>query len=1175
MRFGRKFFTKPSSSMSPTDPKKPRGIPFSRLRARNRGFALVIALSLMVLITVIAVGLLTLSTVSLRATSQGEAMQVARANARMALVLAIGQLQKSVGPDQRISAPGNLFTPDAPSGLAGAWESVKLSPDGDPGLEPTKRSGRKDDAPNGEFVGWLASPSWGSPAGDPTATPAPAGDRSATLLTSPSPQNGAKPLSMDVLPVTGDGGIAWASIDEGVKARFDLPVESAALPAESRNARLRAPARTAPEVLDGLSGLRLDEASAPKMASFRQGEFVAGDKEGFLARDEALTPWSMSLQVNVADGGLKADLTRAFESSALPTELAGRYLYSNQKSPLTPADPLFSNLGAYYQLHASSAGGTRPLTTAVPKNYRPVSYDARTSSDAPNLASLDGNLIAPVVSKVQVAFSLVSREAHSHWLQTIPNHTSDTRRTFMVYLIYTPVVTLYNPYNAPLNVSNLKVTFKHLPLAFQFFRNGAPQTNSPALLSQFHTSSENRTDWEDKFSTTLSNTAGSSSSSLTLMPGEAKVFGVNHPKGTRWSNMTNYLWQNDLDSSKTLNLFAGPGWNFRSGFIVDWLRPAGAGRTADNGTLGVFGARGDDRINVACTPRMPGGSNGQLTVDISARVGNRDTQIGSYLYRYGTEKRLLEVMQDGIHPSLGKITYPFRREKDWNLNEIYQANIETTPVEDWNGPKQFAIFTLADRTARDSQFPGKPVVHSSFAHQVLKMDVSATHPAQMPMELSFLPIKTEGANTIGSIEADPLDRTYSFAGNRLATGLLNFPSIQVPAAPLVNIGSFRHANLASSGHFPLSTYTVGESYANPLLPADKARLTTSSFGYALSDHAWLSNNRLWDAYYLSGLRDDDTARKFFTEGLHPLNPRLTPLNPPGVPDADAATRAVADGAWISNAATQGIKGGFNVNSTSVDAWKVVLASLAGAQVPVLDPVTAQETLTGSGSSPLPRTLRGLSGVIADPSNAPNQNRWAGFRELDPAELDSLATEIVAQVRSRGPFRSMSEFVNRRLAAESDESSAAGVLETAILKSEINAGAGGPNPRLVTAADAGKYGYANTTAAIGDTEQGSNAHLSQGDLLEALGASLTVRSDTFRVRAYGESRDNKGGIVAKAICEAVVQRVPSFVDARDAADKAQAALGDEARSANALSEANRRFGRRFEIVSLRWLDSEEI
>jgi Tfp pilus assembly protein PilX len=1146
------------------------------LHHRARGFALVISLTLMVLLTVLAVGLLTLSTISLRATTQGEAMQMARANARMALTLAIGQLQKSAGPDQRISAPGNLLSPESHPGLTGIWESVKLSPDGNPELDQTRLSAQGDDAPNGEFVTWLASSSWAAASGDPATPPSASSDgRSATLLKPLSTAAGKLPLSMDLLPVSDEGGIAWASIDEGVKARFDLPSDPSGLAAESLKSRLRAPARTSPESLDGLSGLKLEAADAAKMASFRQGEFIAGDKEAFLTLNDALTPWSMSLPVNVADGGLKADLTRAFEPTALPSELAGRYLYSNLKTPLTPADPLFSNLAAYYQLHTLGAGGTRALNLAAPRNYRAVTYDARSRANTPNLASLDGNLIAPVVSKVQVAFSLVSREAHSHWLQTVPNTTSDPRRTFMVYLIYTPVVTLYNPYNTPLNVSGLKVTFKYLPLAFQFFRNGVAQNNSPALLSQFHVSSENRSDWEDQFTATLSNVAGSSSASLVLMPGEAKVFGVNHPKGTRWGSMTNYLWQNDLGSSKTLNLFAGPGWNFRSGFIVDWLRPAGAGRSSDNGTLGVFGARGDDRINVACTPKMPGGSNGQFSVDISARIGNRDTQIGSYLYRYGTESRLIEVMEDGSHPSLGKIEYPFRREKDWNLNELYQANIESTPVENWTGPKQFAIFTLADRTAQDSLFPGKPVIHSSFAHQVLRMDVSSTHPAQMPMELSFLPIRTEGANTVGSIEADPLDRTYFFAGNRLATGLLNFPSIQVPASPLVNIGSFRHAHLASSGHFPLSTYTVGESHASPLLPADKARVTTSSFGYPLSDHSWLANNSLWDGYYFSGLRDADLARDFFTDGVHPLNPRLSPLPVPGLSATAAADRALAAEAWISNASSQGIKGGFNVNSTSVDAWKAVLASLSGTTVPVLDPVTVEESQAGSADFPLPRTLRGLSGPITDPGTATNQNRWAGFRELDEQELDLLATEIVAQIRDHGPFRSMSEFVNRRLGPESDENSSAGVLELAIREAGINQGAGGPNPRLVSSADADKAGYTHKKAAIGDSSQGANAFLSQGDLLEALGASLTVRSDTFIIRAYGESTDNKGAILAKAVCEAVVQRFPTFVDPDDAADKVQAALGDDARSITALSEPNRRFGRRFEVVSLRWLGAEEI
>lgn len=47
--------------------------------AGNRGFALIVTLSLMILLTVIAVGLLTLSSISLRSSTQGEAQH--RANA--------------------------------------------------------------------------------------------------------------------------------------------------------------------------------------------------------------------------------------------------------------------------------------------------------------------------------------------------------------------------------------------------------------------------------------------------------------------------------------------------------------------------------------------------------------------------------------------------------------------------------------------------------------------------------------------------------------------------------------------------------------------------------------------------------------------------------------------------------------------------------------------------------------------------------------------------------------------------------------------------------------------------------------------------------------------------------------------------------------------------------------
>ena len=56
------------------------------------GFSLIITISMMVLLSLLAIGLLSLSTISLRSANSEKWMQEARQNARMALALAIGDL---------------------------------------------------------------------------------------------------------------------------------------------------------------------------------------------------------------------------------------------------------------------------------------------------------------------------------------------------------------------------------------------------------------------------------------------------------------------------------------------------------------------------------------------------------------------------------------------------------------------------------------------------------------------------------------------------------------------------------------------------------------------------------------------------------------------------------------------------------------------------------------------------------------------------------------------------------------------------------------------------------------------------------------------------------------------------------------------------------------------------
>lgn len=90
--------------------------------SHNKGFALVVTLSLMILLTIIAVGLLSLSAVTLRSSSHGTAQAEAQANARMALMLAIGELQKHAGPDTRVTAPADVIDSGNPP-LTGVWKS--------------------------------------------------------------------------------------------------------------------------------------------------------------------------------------------------------------------------------------------------------------------------------------------------------------------------------------------------------------------------------------------------------------------------------------------------------------------------------------------------------------------------------------------------------------------------------------------------------------------------------------------------------------------------------------------------------------------------------------------------------------------------------------------------------------------------------------------------------------------------------------------------------------------------------------------------------------------------------------------------------------------------------------------------------------------------------------------
>jgi hypothetical protein len=115
----------------------------------------------------------------------------------------------------------------------------------------------------------------------------------------------------------------------------------------------------------------------------------------------------------------------------------------------------------------------------------------------------------------------------------------------------------------------------------------------------------------------------------------------------------------------------------------------------------------------------------------------------------------------------------------------------------------------------------------------------------------------------------------------------------------------------------------------------------------------------------------------------------------------------------------------------------------------------------------------------------------------------------------------------------------------------------------------------------DARVGAPTALLQSDVLAAIGSALSVRSDTFTIRAYGDVSDKPGSPAAGSCwVEAVVQRIPDFIIS-DSIDPTQAPEMDVCDLSTAwkpnkkLQPANSVLGRRFVIVSLRILKSNEL
>ena len=397
---------------------------------------------------------------------------------------------------------------------------------------------------------------------------------------------------------------------------------------------------------------------------------------------------------------------------------------------------------------------------------------------------------------------------------------------------------------------------------------------------------------------------------------------------------------------------------------------------------------------------------------------------------------------------------------------------------------------------------------------------------------------------------------------------------------------------------------IGNAFADPCLPPDKVYCHHSKeadegesnkepqLQDEFYDHALLINDALWDRWFCSSVSDmpgDDgkhviPARytlKQFLKGRKSL-PVSRYVRPASEYDSERALERImqVDG-WKIIAAHLMVNGGFNVNSTSVTAWNAVLQGLAsrklvtgeGGKMRFVEPgkkaadvafsrfmlsTTDKSTDSTGGYSP----MQGSAEFRGDADFG--TTAWSEVRLLKPADITRLAEEMVRQVRARGPFLSLSDFINRRLDEKGGEYALKGALQAAIDRTDINR-----DFREVQVTPQKGSLYRFPDAEKGDLHTAAPGYLIQSDVLASLGNILTVRDDTFTIRAYGCVRNDEGAILSQCWCEATVQRTIDYVDPVDAPTAAE--FSADLKHTSKLSHLNQVFGRRFKVTSFKWLD----
>jgi hypothetical protein len=1226
----------------------------------SRGFALVVTVSLMVLLTVVAVGLLSLSAVSLRSTSLGDAQAKARANARMALTLALGELQKEMGPDMRVSAESALFDQNKETetiegveqshwlGSYHAWgdwlNGTYTPPDGGGALKIADTYTPKREK---MFRRWLLS----MPEGKEDDVDAPNSlaswnEKNSVVLVGPGSLGDTAKSQPDrvtrayLVPVGKSGKHAWWIGAENHKARIDLASNPRKLAADEWETSQGHTAEVGVGVLDGLETLDSDTTLKGRLITTQTLRSAGVVEDKVQGHFHDLTAFSKGVLSSARTGHLKKDLSLLFENDN--ARLTAPYRFTPGRDVREPSiRPMseelkdkpqiknrhfasWTNMRHFYRSYRNGSdatvggvGGKGTLDWSGGKPWTGMVTSSNLGSVGVSTggADWDGSnnyWRIPILAKITFIYSLVAEPSKS------------VAGKFDCYHVYSPVFTFWNPYNVEMRVPDNKLdyltsAYKSWPNSGTFWLGNtlnktADQMGafgqmgySQGVVTRSYLRSGGRGDIIFKpgefrvFSLASTISDGNQASAADLVPGfnpqaiggEKKLYGTYSPQenpGITVEFSHNY-WGGNINYGNTCGSLCMISW---------WDRR----NNSNAGTIPVNYAIDWLNKQQRRTPITPPG-NGNIARWVF------DGRPNPVSFAQLVVKGLSEFNYESID-----------WEKDWRCRNWIQA----PPFYFGSG----MYISENELTAHTQRLDCPYVVF-----------FGPTSMAEMPKVVShignsaFLGSGSNPFEKVTSVPAlevptAPISSLAGFSGMRINPGWLRADQM----GSQIKVATYGGSGVTSTGEESLhagetkrvsyqSGVTgpgIGNSFMHPMLNRndiyryidnsksedipnrDQPETTIQNDSKAYNDywdHVFLLNDALWDDYFVSSLANQVRPGANSAASLNANIDRLVAdggisnsryrLHNNGGSATDVKAELQAGDGYLKAAKHLMVDGMFNVNSTSVPAWYSLFAGIRERQLVYRSGSGALQKIdVPSGKRiAISRFNTEVSDKEMDDPEygaalADGSPGWSGVRFLDDDQLMKLAEECVKQVKQRGPFLNFSEFINRRLS--NDKLGLMGALQSAIDYDDESPDSKSINYRykngpdfMIKKARLGRNSFGTADAAAGSSFAGIPGYVIQSDLLKPIANTLAVRDDTFRIRAYGETNDASGKVIARAWCEAIVQRLPEYQDRTNDADVPARLMDSSGRFSDnsKLTAVNRRFGRSFQIVDFRWLGANEI